>query len=128
MIIAGELLKDMRRNELSQAPKSPSDSTTTRSPTRRLSTRPDAYAGKVALVSGGAGGIGRAIAWLLARLGAHVIVAGRSEAKLDALVEAMTKRGLDRSRQVVDIREPEQVGALFDQVWSARGRARSSRQ
>lgn len=82
----------------------------------------DAYAGKVALVSGGAGGIGRAIAWLLARLGAHVVVAGRSETKLDPLVEAMTKRGLSASRQVVDIREPEQVRALFDQVWSARGR------
>jgi citronellol/citronellal dehydrogenase len=82
----------------------------------------DAYAGKVALVSGGAGGIGRAIAWLLARLGAHVVVTGRSETKLDPLVEAMTKRGLSASRQVVDIREPEQVGALFDQVWSARGR------
>src|SRR3984957_7021399 len=82
----------------------------------------DAYAGQVALVSGGAGGIGRAIAWLLARLGAHVVVAGRSESKLDALVEAMTKRGLSASRQTVDIREPEKVGALFDQVWSARGR------
>ena len=72
----------------------------------------DAYAGKVALVSGGAGGIGRAIAWLLARLGAHVVVAGRSETKLDPLVEAMTKRGLSASRQVVDIREPEQVARI----------------
>ena len=81
-----------------------------------------AYAGQVALVSGGAGGIGRAIAWLLARLGAHVVVAGRSQAKLDGLVEAMTKRGLSASGLMVDIREPEQVGALLDRVWSAHGR------
>lgn len=81
-----------------------------------------AYAGQVALISGGAGGIGRAIAWLLARLGAHVVVAGRSEAKLAGLVEAMTERGLSASGLVVDIREPEQVGALFDKVWSANGR------
>jgi citronellol/citronellal dehydrogenase len=81
-----------------------------------------AYAGQVAVVSGGAGGIGRAIAWLLARLGAHVVVSGRSEAKLAALAEAMRKRGLSVSIRVVDIREPEQVSRLFDQVWDAQGR------
>jgi citronellol/citronellal dehydrogenase len=91
-----------------------------------LATRPtvfasDAYAGRLALVSGGAGGIGRGVAWLLARLGAHVVVAGRSRAKLDALVQALTSRGLSASREVVDIREPDQVSALFDRVGSERG-------
>ena len=46
----------------------------------------DALKDQVVLVSGGAGGIGRAIAWLLARLGAHVVVVGRDQGKLDALV------------------------------------------
>lgn len=81
-----------------------------------------AYAGQVAFVSGGAGGIGRAIAWLLARLGAHVVVAGRSESKLAALVELMSERGLSASGLAVDIREPKQVGAVFDKVWSAHSR------
>jgi citronellol/citronellal dehydrogenase len=76
----------------------------------------DAYAGKVALVSGGAGGIGRGVAWLLARLGAHVVVAGRSEAKLAALVEAIAARGLKASYEVVDIREPDQVAGLMERV------------
>ena len=44
---------------------------------------PTRYSGTGGLVSGGAGGIGRAIAWLLARLGAHVVISGRSEGKLD---------------------------------------------
>ena len=44
------------------------------------------------VVSGGAGGIGRAIAWLFARLGAHVVVVGRNQAKLDALVADLTGR------------------------------------
>src|SRR5665213_1547885 len=83
---------------------------------------PGAFAGQVVLVSGGAGGIGRAAAWLLARLGAHVVVCGRNEAKLDALVEAMHARGLAASGCVVDVREPDSVAALFDQVWSAHGR------
>ena len=78
----------------------------------------DALAGKVALVSGGAGGIGRAVAWLLARLGAHVAVAGRDASKLDALIEAMARRGLSVSAHVVDIREPDQVEALFARVWT----------
>lgn len=76
---------------------------------------------KVVLVSGGAGGIGRAAAFLFGRLGAHVVVAGRSEAKLDAVVKSMASRGFDASRAVVDIREPDAVAAMFDEVWSTRG-------
>ena len=86
--------------------------------TRATVYAPDAYTGKVALVSGGGGGIGRAVSWLLARLGAHVVVAGRDPTKLDGLIEAMSKRGLSASRQTVDIREQEQVAALYDRVWS----------
>jgi citronellol/citronellal dehydrogenase len=86
--------------------------------TRATVYAPGAYSGKVALVSGGGGGIGRAVSWLLARLGAHVVVAGRDPTKLDALIEAMSKRGLSASRRTVDIREQEQVAALYDRVWS----------
>ena len=50
-----------------------------------LATHPTVYAAdalkdQVVVVSGGAGGIGRAIAWLFARLGAHVVVVGRDQA------------------------------------------------
>ena len=67
-------------------------------------------------MSGGAGGIGRATAWLFARLGARVVVSGRSEAKLAAVEEAMRAKGLDAHSAVVDIRDPDSVAALFDQV------------
>ena len=82
----------------------------------------DAFKGQVVVVSGAAGGIGRAIAWLFARLGAHVVVAGRNQGKLDALVAELTGRSLQASAQVVDIREPDAVNALFDAVWTAQGR------
>jgi len=89
----------------------------------------DALKGQVVVVSGGAGGIGRAIAWLFARLGAHVAVAGRDQGKLDALVTEMVGRGLKASAHTSDIREPDAVNALFDAVnalfdavWTAHGR------
>ena len=82
----------------------------------------DAFAGRVALISGGAGGIGRAVAWLLGRLGADVVVAGRDAAKVGALAAAMAERGFSATPATVDIREPEQVGALFDRVRGDKGR------
>ncbi|MDO9561920.1 MAG: SDR family NAD(P)-dependent oxidoreductase, partial [Bradyrhizobium sp.] len=82
----------------------------------------DALRGQVVIVSGGAGGIGRAIAWLLARLGAHVVMVGRNQARLDALAAELVSRGLRASAEVADIREPDAVDALFDKVWTAHGR------
>jgi citronellol/citronellal dehydrogenase len=82
----------------------------------------DALKGQVVVVSGGAGGIGRAIGWLFARLGAHVALVGRDQGKLDALVADLTSRHLKASAHVADIREPDAVSALFDTVWTAHGR------
>ncbi len=76
----------------------------------------------VAMVSGGAGGIGRAIAWLFARLGAHVVVVGRNQARLDALAANLAASRLKASVHVVDIRDPDAVNALFDTVWAEHGR------
>ncbi|QWG20435.1 SDR family oxidoreductase [Bradyrhizobium sediminis] len=86
---------------------------------------PDALKGQVAVVSGGSGGIGRAIAWLLARLGAHVVVVGRDQHKLDILVGQLTGRGLKASAHAADIRDPDAVDALFDKAWAAHGRVDS---
>jgi citronellol/citronellal dehydrogenase len=82
----------------------------------------DALKDQVVVVSGGAGGIGRAIAWLFARLSAHVVVVGRNQNKLDTLVAEMAARGLKASAHAADIREPDAVNALFDSVWATQGR------
>ena len=92
-----------------------------------LAVQPTVYAsgaldGQVVLISGGAGGIGRAAAWLFARLGAHVVIAGRSADKIDALVAAIGAQGLKASGHAVDIRDPDSVAALFERVWSEQGR------
>lgn len=82
---------------------------------------PDAFKGKTVLISGGAGGIGRATAWLLGRLGARIIIAGRNEAKLASAVAAMTARGLNVTSQTVDIREPDSVASLYAAIAEADG-------
>src|SRR5436189_3865210 len=82
----------------------------------------DALKDQVVVVSGGAGGIGRAISWLLARLGAHVAIVGRNRDKLDALASQLSARNLKASAHVADIRQPDTVNALFDEVWTAHRR------
>jgi citronellol/citronellal dehydrogenase len=91
-----------------------------------LATHPTVYAestlaGKTALISGGAGGLGRATAWLMGRLGARVILAGRDEAKLAEAAEAMRAKEIDAGFHALDIREPDAVQVLFDTFDGAGG-------
>jgi citronellol/citronellal dehydrogenase len=85
----------------------------------------DALNGMVVVVTGAAGGIGRAIAWLFARLGAHVVLVGRNKAKLDALTARLTQHTLSVSSFTADIRQPAEVRSLFDSIWKAQGRVDS---
>jgi citronellol/citronellal dehydrogenase len=82
----------------------------------------DVLKNMVVVLSGGAGGIGRATAWLFARLGAHVVLVGRKQERLDALVSNVTGRKLKTSAYAADIRDPDAVKALFDSVWKTHGR------
>jgi citronellol/citronellal dehydrogenase len=75
---------------------------------------PGSFSGRTALISGGAGGIGRACAWLLGRLGARIILAGRDRERLETAVTAMKARDIDARSHAVDIREPDSVSSLFD--------------
>lgn len=77
---------------------------------------PEAFAGKTVLISGGAGGIGRATACLLGRLGAQVIIAGRDEGRLEAAVQAMRAAGLKAAGKVVNVRDPATITALHDWI------------
>jgi citronellol/citronellal dehydrogenase len=85
----------------------------------------DALKDMVVVVSGGAGGIGRAIAWLFTRLGAHVVVVGRDQAKLESLASKLVAKGLKASAHIADIKDPDAVTVLFDTVWKVHGRVDS---
>jgi len=75
---------------------------------------PDLYIGRSALVSGGGSGIGKAIAWLLGRLGARVVICGRSPERLAEAKAAMGEAGLTVAALPCDIRDEVAVTALFD--------------
>jgi citronellol/citronellal dehydrogenase len=74
----------------------------------------DANRGRVALVTGGGTGIGRATAVALAATGARVVICGRRPEPLEKAREAIESAGGECMAQPTDIREPEQVRALVD--------------
>jgi citronellol/citronellal dehydrogenase len=80
---------------------------------------PDANAGKVALVTGGGTGIGRATAVELARTGAKIVVCGRRAEPLEAV---QAELGEDCLAVPTDVRESEQVAALVDLALERFGR------
>ncbi len=84
--------------------------------------RDDLYAGQVVLVTGGAGGIGRAICMLLSRLGAQVVTCGRDEAKLKELQESFARQDVDIFVRAANVRDPEEVQALLRDTWNEFGR------
>lgn len=84
--------------------------------------RDDVFAGQVALVSGGGTGIGRAIALLLTRLGAQVVICGRTMEKLQRTVDFAESKGRKMLALTTNIREPDQVAALYDRVHAEYGR------
>ena len=83
--------------------------------------RPGLFAGQTILVTGGGTGIGRAVAHELASLGAHVVLAARTEENLIRVQDEIAAAGGAASRFVCNIREEEQVRALFDFVLGERG-------
>jgi citronellol/citronellal dehydrogenase len=89
--------------------------------TMPLTFRDGLFEGQVALVSGAGRGIGKAIAFQLARLGAKVALCGRDEARLDATAERLRALGADVLAHPMSIRDPDAVAKLYDAVWAKFG-------
>ena len=72
--------------------------------------------GKVAIVTGGNGGLGIGMALGLARAGANVVVAGRDTAKTDQAVEQIQALGVDALGITVDVSQEAEVGRMVGQT------------
>jgi len=86
-----------------------------------LTFRDGLFDGQVALVSGSGRGIGKAIAYQLARLGAKVALCGRDETRLNATAEKLRALGADVMAHPMSIRDPDAVSRLYDVVWEKFG-------
>lgn len=75
--------------------------------------RPGAFNGQTVLVTGGGTGLGKAIAAEFARLGASMVIASRKAEHLAAGAEAMAGLGAEALTVACDIRDPQQIEALF---------------
>src|SRR5207247_10514678 len=77
---------------------------------------------KVALVTGGGSGIGKAVALALAGEGYAVVVGGRREEPLQATVAEGSKLGARVLSVPTDVGDPQSVKALFARSIEAFGR------
>ena len=90
--------------------------------TRDTVFRPDLLAGHRILITGGSSGMGKATAFLAARLGADVAICGRSQEKLDATRDAIGEAtGRDILTRAMTIRDPDACEALIGEVHEALG-------
>jgi len=81
----------------------------------------DSLTGRVALVTGGSKGIGKAIALALAEAGADVAICARKMAELEPVAEAVRAKGRRAFATACDVTDAEQVSRLPAAVGEALG-------
>jgi NAD(P)-dependent dehydrogenase (short-subunit alcohol dehydrogenase family) len=82
----------------------------------------DGFSGRVSVVTGGASGIGKALATALAEAGSKVVIADVEQTKLDATAaELREATRADVTGVVTDVTKVESVHALADAVYDRHG-------
>ena len=83
--------------------------------------RPGLFKGKVALVTGGGSGIGKAITTELLTLGCQVVIASRNMDKLSAATNSLKDLG-DVQAVQCNIRKEDDVKSVISQVLKSHGK------
>ncbi len=84
--------------------------------------RKDLFRDRVAIVTGGGTGIGRAVAEELGALGARIAICGRRQEPLDETQKALEAKGITVHAATCDIRDAEAVSAYVAGVLAKFGR------
>ena len=77
--------------------------------------------GKTAIVTGGAGGLGRSMVATLAAAGANVVVASRNQQNISKIADAINQKDQTALAIGVDITNEDQVDSLIEQTVAAFG-------
>ena len=91
--------------------------------TYRSVFKPGLFEGRTVVVTGGGSGIGRCTAHEIAALGAHVVITGRKQEKLDKVRAEIEAVGGTCDTQVFDIREEVQVKEAIAAIVAKSGRS-----
>ncbi len=81
----------------------------------------DVFKDKVAVVTGGGSGIGRALTLALAREGARVVVADVDEAAMERVTREVRGHGVESLAVRTDVTDLGQVQALAERAWKTFG-------
>lgn len=87
-----------------------------------MQNRQTPFLNQVAVITGGATGIGRAVALALARHGADVMLAGRREAQLAEVAAEVAATGRRADFLATDVTDQDQVNRLVEQTVAKFGR------
>ncbi len=80
-----------------------------------------AVKGKRVLITGGSAGIGKAIAYRLAKAGAKTLIVARDVEKLELTREEFAVQGLEVATYSADIADPEKCAAMIAQIMAEHG-------
>lgn len=74
------------------------------------------FKNKVAVITGGASGVGRSLAFTLGRKGARIVVGDVDRKALDATVDDLQAEGINAIGDICDVTSPESLNALADKA------------
>jgi NAD(P)-dependent dehydrogenase (short-subunit alcohol dehydrogenase family) len=81
----------------------------------------DQLEGRVAAITGGGSGIGRALAGQLAPLGCHLALIDIDQGRLDEIARTCARDGLTITTHVADVRNRDRMKTLADEVVESHG-------
>lgn len=90
----------------------------------RQTATPDLFCleGRVALITGAGGYLGKAMSEALCQAGAHVIINGRTAEKIKELADKLTAKGYRVTEAVFDIKDENALQRLFDSIKEQHGK------